>query len=434
MNLTMHRGLRPRLLLSEWLPCYPATSFRFWTDQRLSVSIVFVHGLREPGLKAWTDAATGILWMRDLFPHSKYGARGLIYEYDAERLMAPGCPTANGIYDEAVSLVNHLVADRELKDAEQRPMIFLCHEFAGILIKRALAYSHSRKDPKLAHIRSIYRSTVAIMFMATPHQGFKKNALLLSHQDRNPGPSQFMLSLLEGSEALNEVTDQFAPLMKHFFIYNFWEQIRTTFGQTSIFLVDRTSAAPSWSDVDQCGINATHSGMVKFNSRTSPGYPLVLAALDQYIKLAPSTSAKRWEQDLELIRKEREHDVETVISTSHSSLKGPSQASPTSAASAEALLQSPSNQTLTSGTESTPSEHATSEGTAIPPYINVYYLVRSRSEYFVGRQRQAELLRQRLGEIEPKAGKKPKVFVIYGLPGSGKSQFCLRYLEERRNE
>lgn len=412
----------------------PTTSLRFWTHKHLTLSIVFVHGLRETGLKAWTDAATGILWMRDLFPHSKYAARGLVYEYDAERLIAPGGLAANGIYDEAVSLVNHLVAERELQDAEQRPMIFICHEFGGILVKRALAYSHSRNGVKLAHVRSIYRSNFAIIFMATPHQGFRKDTLLLLHQDRNSGPSQFMLSLLEGSETLHEVTDQFAPLMKHFFIYNFWEQIRTTFGQTSVFLVDRTSAAPSWDDVDQCGINATHSEMVKFKSRTSPGYRIVLAALEQYIKLAPNTTAKRWEQDSKIIQKEREHEVEILLPTSLPCLKGQSQAPPTTAAPAESPSRSLSSKSSTSGTDSMAFECATSEGTATPPNVNVHYLVRPRSDYFFGRQHQAELLQKQLGAIKPKAGKKPKVFVIYGLPGAGKSQFCLRYLEERQHE
>ncbi|KAK5636007.1 hypothetical protein RRF57_011719 [Xylaria bambusicola] len=227
--------------------------------------------------------------------------------------MAPGGAAINGIFDEAVSLVNHLIASRELHQAEQRPIIFICHEFGGLLVKRALAYSHSRKGLRVEHIRSIYRSTVAIMFMATPHEGFRKEALIYANRSRHPEPNNFMLSLLEGSEALQEITDHFAPIMKQFFIYNLWEQLRTVIGRHKIYIVDRTSASPSWNEVDQCGINATHAGMVKFSSSASPGYRLVLAALDKYIRSSAAVIARRWEQDLELIGKERQHEIEDLL-------------------------------------------------------------------------------------------------------------------------
>ncbi|RYC58182.1 hypothetical protein CHU98_g8032, partial [Xylaria longipes] len=228
-------------------------------------------------------------------------------------LVAPGGPDVNGVFDEAVSLVNHLIASRELQQAERRPIIFVCHEFGGVLVKRALAYSHSRKDFRVEHIRSIFRSTIAILFMATPHQGFRKDAILYANRSRHPEPSNFMLSLLEGSETLQEITDQFAPIMKHFFVYNFWEQLRTTIGKRKIYIVERASASPSWNEVDQCGISATHSGMVKFSGSVSPGYKLVLAALDKYIRSASTTVARRWEHDFEIIRRERQNEIENLL-------------------------------------------------------------------------------------------------------------------------
>lgn len=39
-------------------------------------------------------------------------------------------------------------------------------------------------------------------------------------------------ALKEGSEILQNVTDMFAPLMKNFRIYFFWEQEKTDFGPT----------------------------------------------------------------------------------------------------------------------------------------------------------------------------------------------------------
>ncbi|KAI0400447.1 hypothetical protein F4802DRAFT_585163 [Xylaria palmicola] len=397
----------------------------------VAVDLVFVHGLREPGQDTWTDHAAKVLWMRDIFPHHKYKARLLLYEYDADRLTAPGADIS-GVFDEAVSLVNYLIANRELQQAERRPIIFVCHEFGGLLVKRALAYSYSRKDIKVEHIRSIYRSTIAILFMATPHQGFKKDAILYGNRPRQPEPSNFMLSLLEGSEALQEITDQFAPIMKHFFVYNFWEQLRTTRGRHQFYIVDRVSASPSWNEVDQCGIGATHSEMVKYSSSKSPGYRLVLGALDKYIRSALTTVARRWEQDFEIIQRERRHEAENLLSGAVPNARASFGSSTTESVPFNAVRSISSEASPGSSMESVTYVNEAPEEVA-SPYVNVHYLVYRRSDYFVGRQKQAGVLRQRLGNTNKKRGRKPNVFVIYGLSGSGKTQFCLRYAEDNRH-
>ncbi|KAK0714746.1 hypothetical protein B0H67DRAFT_553402 [Lasiosphaeris hirsuta] len=397
-----------------------------------SVDLVFVHGLREHGLKAWTDAKTGVLWMRDLFPHSQYKARCLVYEYDAERLLAPGGLATESIYDEAVGLINHLNADRELLDAQARPIIFICHEFGGLLVKRALAYSHSRNDVKIDHLRFIFRSTYAILFMSTPHRGFSKEALIMLHGNSHLGPSQFSLSLLEHSETIQEITDQFAPLRKNFHVSNFWEQKKTTHGNTSLYVVERDSAAPLWDDVVRGGINATHSDMVKFGSHQAPGYRLVLATLNKHVKSAPEEIAKRWEQDLEMVRRSREHEADNLLRPGRGTSANSSR--PRRSSFQEPYPQSmpAPSQTPVKSTESFESQDSGSDGPSTP-FINIHYLVRQRSEYFVGRQQQMVTLKERFGTVRPRSGRKPKIFVIYGLPGSGKTQFCLRYLEENRH-
>lgn len=395
---------------------------------RFKIDIISIHGLYEQGLRAWTHDSTGILWLRDLFPHHKYEARVLLYDYDVATLVAPGGPGATGIYDEAVKLANELQADRYMQEAERRPIVFVCHGFGGLLLKRALSYSHSRRDIRVEHLRSAFRSTVGILFMSTPHNGITKQSLVAGNFGRHGGPSQFMLSLLEGSETVQEITDQFAPLMKIFMIYNFWEQVGTDFGKVKTMVVDRTSAAPSWSDVDQCGINANHSNMVKYSSSKSPGYPIVLATLDRYIRTAETTTNKRWEQDAALLQRERMNEVKSVIGASL--FPESRNYSVRSTGSSSTTLIHPSNESTSNLSDIEPGELSDIPTT---PSINVHYLVNRRSEYFVGRTRQSEALRRKFGETHRKKGRKPQIFVIYGLSGSGKTQFCLRYLEENRN-
>ncbi|RYP87831.1 hypothetical protein DL769_000423 [Monosporascus sp. CRB-8-3] len=372
--------------------------------------------------QTWANKPSGIAWLRDLFPYRRYGARVLSYEYDIDTLTAPGGPAATGIYDEAVKLVNELQADRYIQDAERRPIVFICHGFGGLLVKRALSFSHSRRDARVEHLRSIFRSTVGILFMSTPHNGITKQSLALGEFNQYGGPSQFLLSLLEGSEALQEITDQFAPLMKTFFIYNFWEQIATSFGKSRAFIVDRTSAAPSWSDVDQCGINSTHSGMVKYTSESSPGFRIVLATLDRYIRAADSTIKKRWQKDAELLRKDRLAEFEDLIQSQH----------PAGSVRSLGVSGSDSATLLDSSAISETEADEVLDGEPSPS-VNVHYLVHRRSEYFVGRLRQSDELRTKFGTPKRKRRRKPDIFVIYGLSGSGKTQFCLRFSEDNRH-
>lgn len=396
-------------------------------------SLVFVHGLREAGLNAWTDADTGSLWMRDLFPHTKYGARNLICEYDATRLVAPGGPAASGIYDEASDLVHYLSAIRT--DAELRPIVFICHEIGGLIVKRALAFSQSRRDAKLGHIRSIYVSTYGVIFMATPHRGFSKDVLLLWNQEQNYSPNQFMLSLLYDSEALQEITDQFAPLIRQFAIYNLWERKQTKLGEIYTYVVDQASAAPSWEDVDQCGMDATHSEMAKFSSRKSPGYRLVIAALEKYIKSAIRKIPSRWEQDCDILQREREHNAVSLLATGFAPYRPPSPILFTMMEPARDSSSSLSKYTAVNSSDSISVISIPSKEPP-PPRRNVHYCVQGRRSepYFIGRQQQADHLQLQFGATDSEDCKEPKVFVIYGLPGSGKSQFCLKYIENRRNK
>jgi hypothetical protein len=48
--------------------------------------------------------------------------------------------------------------------------------------------------------------------------------------------SQLADALYEGSEVLQNITDMFAPLMKNFRIYFFWEQEKTNLGTTLAYV------------------------------------------------------------------------------------------------------------------------------------------------------------------------------------------------------
>jgi hypothetical protein len=101
---------------------------------------------------------------------------------------------------------------------------------------KALAYSASRTAKNIEHLHSIFVSTYAVMFLGTPHNGSNKANLAMIGQRMVDAimPSkiwdtdhQLLSALEEGSETLQNITDQFAPLMRYFCIYFFWEQEKT---------------------------------------------------------------------------------------------------------------------------------------------------------------------------------------------------------------
>jgi len=155
---------------------------------------------------------------------------------------------------------------------------------------------------KIAHIHSIYTCTYGILFFGTPHSGSRKAHLLASVQKIASlsiprkvldTDSSLLRALEEDSEVLQNITDQFAPLMNRFRIFFFWEQERTDLKYTKDYIVDEASAAPILDNTERSGIAADHRNMCKFEGKDSPGFKTVVAALKRYSLDAPRTIVSR---------------------------------------------------------------------------------------------------------------------------------------------
>jgi hypothetical protein len=356
-------------------------------------SVVAVHDIDEDSIEAWTDPTSRTLWLRDLLPENLRNYRALIWSYKADHFTAPGVRSTQSILNHANNLVADLYADRQLESAFDRPIIFVCHGFGGLLVKRALAFSSSRESIALEHLRSIYTCTYGILFLGTPHNGVNKESLLSG----STSPSHFMLSLLKGSEMLNEINDQFAPLMKQFAIFNFWEELETQFGSRSYYVVDQESAAPAWDNVEKCGIAAAHSTMTKFENRKDRRFRPILEALSRYARTAPALVKTRLSKDKELMNQKRQHAI---------------------------------------GELTRDQDHRNSQTEPNSQDYNEWCLIpRKSSTYFTGRQKHAKLVREKLGPVQKRFDHgRSKVLVVYGLGGSGKTQFCLKYVEDNKHK
>jgi hypothetical protein len=358
-------------------------------------SIVAIHDINQDAMDTWTDPTSKILWLRDLLPRNTHHLRALIYSYKAETFTSPGVGSTRSILAHANNLVAELCADRQLEDAFDRPIIFVCHGFGGLLLKRALAYSSSRETKALEHLRSIYVCTYGILFLGTPHNGISKESLL-AQSSQSTGPNHFMLSLLKGSEMLSEINDQFAPLMKQFSIFNFWEELETRCETHKLYIVDQESAAPAWDNVEKCGIMSTHSAMTKFESRSDRKFRPILEALLRYTRSAPALIRSRWKIDAELMKQRCQQTVVELLG---------------------------------------PQRHALFRTDSTSPAFNEWCIIpRKPSSYFTGRQKHANFVKDKLGSVEKRNHHtKNKVVVIYGLGGSGKTQFCLKFADDNKH-
>lgn len=101
---------------------------------------------------------------------------------------------------------------------------------------QALIYSASRTSKYITHLHSIFVSTYSVLFLGTPHHGsdvaklagtVERTVSALVPRKLLDTSDQLLNPLRPYSETLQNITDQFAPLMKNLRVYFFWEQEKT---------------------------------------------------------------------------------------------------------------------------------------------------------------------------------------------------------------
>ena len=215
--------------------------------------------------------------------------------------------------------------DYQLSGTAEKPIIFLCHSLGGIIVKRAswplitasqtqanqltwfqqaLSYAQTRTGHKISHDYNIFSCTHSILFFGTPHHGSSKanwldyamrlgRAATLGQHSRK---SDLVSALQKESETLQNITDYFVPLMRHFRIYFFWEQLRTDLGPLGRdYVVPHASAAPLHDETERAAIAADHRGLVRFEAPTEQGFRMVVDALVRYCAEAGDVVQQRRE-------------------------------------------------------------------------------------------------------------------------------------------
>jgi len=78
-------------------------------------------------------------------------------------------------------------------------------------------------------------------------------------------------------------------------------------------VVEESSAAPILDNTERAGLPYDHRNMCKFDSRTSPGYRLVVAALIRYSREAPEVISRRWKHAVEMLNSQRSQEADELL-------------------------------------------------------------------------------------------------------------------------
>ncbi|KAI5836715.1 hypothetical protein DFP73DRAFT_453508, partial [Morchella snyderi] len=250
--------------------------------------VVAVTGLGGHAFGSWKAKGGEFMWLRDALPVDITDLRILTYGFDSGLV---GSTSFASITSYATELFQRLSGARD--HARQRPLVFICHSFGGLIVKQTLVTAATTRKPGtdevLESADQILKSTAALLLYGVPNRGLRIESLLPMVRGQ---PNHSLVEALKPESTYLELLHH--NFCTHFTfpdseIISFWE---TKLSPTALkqedgtwkmngpmeVLVSRSSATgsrPSEPMYNDAPINATHSEMVKFEGPTDNNYTFV---------------------------------------------------------------------------------------------------------------------------------------------------------------
>ncbi|TGJ79626.1 hypothetical protein E0Z10_g9127 [Xylaria hypoxylon] len=446
--------------INKQISRYEATAV--YTHPDAKVDIILVHGLNGEPQKTWT-AKNGVFWPADLLPVSLREARAniLVYGYNADVYSKKhgANPSDNFIYMHAQTLVTSLTHYRKDELTSSNPIIWVCHSLGGILVKRALLYSNDLRTSQHEDYRSIYVSTYGMVFLGTPHTGsdIATWGTVLQAMSDAVVPRSFFHSesvllrtLKRDNETLQNINSHFLDVYQRFKILMAHENHRTDLKGTKALVVDASSASPQLPGVTYYAIEATHSGMCKFDSKNAPGYRTISSAMREWVLDAPDVITTRWrvEEDEKLARAKHEIEermkpwIQSQRFQAGQGVNTPQQNNETTLPPSQEpskvqhhhrpLLPEPETPIISEDDEELfPSQQSGFDQDPVEEPIFVKPSVFRPNAYFKGREKELKLLHKMLTDRKRRSVGTSSV-LIQSMPGGGKSHLARQYVFQHR--
>ena len=334
------------------------------------------------------------------------------------------------IYSKANDLIAEVLQVRTQTKSVGNPIIFLCHGVAGLIVKKALTICFQSSIPGQ---QDILWSTHALLFAATPHNGFSGAVLELARQHNWPSGTPIHLGLpLSDTTSL---TEDFSIIQDRYQILCLCEKISTRIGESFVIIVESTSAAPINLPGARQAVAADHANIISLKSLEEDHSRMIISVLVGWIKTLPKNKSKTLEVAKRSIEPEApSHSPETVghLFKENTTTGGKVHFGNVYNYFGDINSQKrPSLDTTTIPISRTQRTLTDSPGGG----SNKLYMVRRcSSTNFIGRKLQVDMISEFLTRDTVSHGDKPKIVILYGLGGSGKTQVCLRYAELHRHK
>ena len=237
------------------------------------------------------------MWLRDLLPLDISDARIMTWGYDSEPQTARHF-TRMMMYSHPDNLLSALYSLRQDTKSDNRPIIFMCHNLGGVVVKEALVRASMAIPKNKRHLKAIQICTKGIIFFGTPHQSTQETSLgkLIGHLASITLRRERLLTSLEiECDRLELQLEQFKSICTGFSNYYCYERRPTQsplgvdfvsiqqkshcYEADSEQIMSKASATVgSFGTEDSycVGLDKNHLNMVKYQSSKDPDYRLVI--------------------------------------------------------------------------------------------------------------------------------------------------------------
>ncbi|KAJ6118319.1 hypothetical protein N7471_013786 [Penicillium samsonianum] len=279
-------------------------------NEPVVADIIAIAGLDGHAYGSWQGRGNlGRMWLRDFLSKDLPQCRTMIYGYNS-KLSSHGVDT---ILDYGRELMEEIKKIRNMKELQQRPLVFIAHSFGSIIVAHCLVRAIQTMEEDHPAITSLHRATYGMILFAIPHKVLVMDDIqqMLAGDKSHPRENLLQQISSKSDVLLHQLAD-FKNLIRDRKVVSFYET-----EQTRKLVLIRDSESGRWKRTgdfittvgadsgllqlpdhveDKVPLRADHSMVVKFDTRNTAGYRTALDRLQQFSKDAPSVVAARFTQ------------------------------------------------------------------------------------------------------------------------------------------
>lgn len=276
-------------------------------DNEAEVDVIAVHGIGANADLTWESR--GVNWLKhdDMLPSAAKTARIMRFSYNSQWL------GPKNIVQHLSAIANDLLYSIRTmrKDFPERPIVFVCHCFGGIVVERAIITARLFREEWNVktgssdhHDGDLVDCISGIVFLGTPFRGSEaqKYADIIGNilSGVGLGNSKVYEMVSPHSQALKDQLNDFVRIInrQHIPSFCFFEKQKSDVGRIIksplvrlVVIVDEHSSTID--GISSLGLDADHFQIHRYSSPKDPNYKSVVFQLVDMINEAPHRTKAR---------------------------------------------------------------------------------------------------------------------------------------------